>query len=56
MKTVLGTITVLLAAAGAACTPAQASSNTASGSKPIPQGPLPAVYLLSGRGRRWLTC
>jgi pimeloyl-ACP methyl ester carboxylesterase len=48
MRNVLGTLTVLLAAAGAACTPAQASTNTASGNKPTPQGPLPAVVLVHG--------
>lgn len=47
MKTI-GTITVLLATAGAACTPARANSNAAPSSKPTPQGPLPAVVLVHG--------
>jgi len=54
MNKVLGIAAVLLAAAGAACTPAGATSSTSSPSKPTPsgkpasQGPTPAVVLVHG--------
>jgi len=54
MNKVLGIAAVLLAAAGAACTPAGATSSTSSTSKPTPsgkpasQGPTPAVVLVHG--------
>jgi len=48
MTKVLGMITVLLATAGAACSPAQATPNRPSDGKPTPQGPLPAVVLVHG--------
>ncbi|AKU97905.1 putative signal peptide protein [Labilithrix luteola] len=48
MTKFLGIIGVLLATAGAACTPARANPNPASDGKPRPNGPLPAVVLVHG--------